>query len=92
MFVLDKIVQATEMNNGEKDVELYSVRVHETDTGYAEAFREDLDWVKYKLEDIKISDHVKAEWADPEMYDKLLKYNKNKTDKPFKNKIVTQQV
>ena len=103
MFVLDKIVQATEMNNGEKDVELYSVRVHETDTGYAEAFREDLDWVKYKLEDIKLSDQVKAEWADPEMYDKLLEYYKASTDinhrfkpgsvkKPFANKVVTQQI
>ena len=93
IFVIDKIIQATEMNNGEKNVQVSSVRVHETDTGYAEAFRDDLDWVKYSLEDIKLSEQVKAEWKDPEMYDKLIAYTNKDTDiKPFVNAVVEQQV
>jgi 6-pyruvoyltetrahydropterin/6-carboxytetrahydropterin synthase len=93
--VIDSIVKATEFNNGEKEVELYSVRVHETTTGYAEAFRTDLEWVTFNLEDIVISNGIKAEWKDPEMYDKLISYTQTVgTDnkKPFINPVVDQQV
>ena len=41
-FVLiDRLLQATEMRNGEADVHLHSIIVHETETGYAQCFRED---------------------------------------------------
>lgn len=89
--VLDGIVKATEFNNGEQEVELHSVRVHETTTGYAEAFREDLDWVDFGLEDIVVSDGVKSEWSDPEMFDKLVEASKQGT-KCFVNEVVEQQV
>lgn len=70
-FVVDQIVKNTEFNNGEQNVELYSVRVHETETGYAESFREDLKYWNYTLDSIRISDDVKSEWKDPLMWVKL---------------------
>lgn len=88
--VLDSIVKATEFNNGEKEVELYSVRVHETDTGYAEAFRSDLDYVNFGLNDITISEGIKSEWKDPQMFEKL-KVAVNTNQKCFINPIVAQQ-
>jgi len=90
LYVVDKIIKATEFNNGEKSVEVSSVRVHETKTGYAESFRDDLDWCDFTLEDIVISDEIKKSFIDPEMYDKLKKYDGGK--KPFVNNRVEQQV
>lgn len=97
LYIIDKIVRATEFNNGEKDVQVSSVRVAETVTGWAESFREDLDWYDYKLEDTVFSDGVKAEWNDPDMYDKLTEWWKlgpegTLKDKLFINSPVEQQV
>lgn len=89
--VIDAIVKATEFNNGEKNVQLHSVRVHETTTGYAESFREDLKWCDFELSDIIISDGIKSEFKDPEMFDKLINASKTNT-KCFKNEVVEQQV
>ena len=90
--VIDAIIKATEFNNGEKDVELYSVRVHETATGYAESFREDMNWINFDLRDIVISDGILKEWKDRDMYDKLVKHNLGIINKPFINETVEQQV
>ena len=38
--------------NVETNVRLRSVRVHETATGYAEAFREDLEQVDFTMDDV----------------------------------------
>lgn len=92
LFVIDKILKATEFNNGEKDVSLSSVRVSETVTGYAESFMEDLDLWNFDLEDIEFSQTVKDGWNDPEMYDKLIDYTNNTGKKPFVNDVVEQQV
>lgn len=103
LFVIDKIVKATSFNNGEGHIEVSSVRVHETDTGYAEAFREDLDWVNYRLEDIVLSEQVKNEWQDYDMYDNLTDYhnkiesvdyrfNTARVIKPFVNNTIPQQI
>lgn len=70
-FVIDQIIKNTEFNNGECQVSLYSVRVHETETGYAESFREDLKYWSYSLNSIRISDAIKDEWKDPLMWNKL---------------------
>lgn len=67
-FVIDKIIKNTEFNNGEQSVELHSVRVHETETGYAESFREDLKYWDYSLSSIQISDAVTEEWKNPRMW------------------------
>jgi 6-pyruvoyltetrahydropterin/6-carboxytetrahydropterin synthase len=92
-YVIDRMVKATQFNNGERGVELKSVRVHETDTGYAESFRSDLEYWNYGLKDIVFSEQIKAEWHDSEMYDKLIGFHEGSIeDKPFINPSVSQQV
>ncbi|MDQ8935390.1 6-pyruvoyl trahydropterin synthase family protein [Acinetobacter rudis] len=74
-YLVQQILQATVMQNGEADVEVYSVIVHETDTGYAQSFAEDVANKQMgilSLQEIQFSDQVVAEWADPKMYEKLL--------------------
>jgi len=94
LFVIDKIIQATEFSNGEADdVRVSSVRVHETESGFAESFRSDLKMVNYTLEDIVLSDQVQEEFKDSKMYEKLKEYH-NSTDiyKPFINPIADVQI
>ena len=90
LYIIDKIINATEFNNGENNVRVHSVRVHETDTGYAESFREDLNLVTYTLDDIIFSAHVTNEWADPTMYKTLV--DNPDGAKCFKMEPVLQQV
>ncbi|OOS02236.1 6-pyruvoyltetrahydropterin/6-carboxytetrahydropterin synthase [Moraxella cuniculi DSM 21768] len=74
-FWADAILQQTQMQNGESDVMVYSVIVHETATGYAQCFIEDVQneqMGKLNLADFEFSDEVRAEWHDPLMYDKLI--------------------
>jgi 6-pyruvoyltetrahydropterin/6-carboxytetrahydropterin synthase len=90
LFVADKILGATQLNNGESDdIKIHSVRVHETATGYAEAFRSDLSMVNFTLDDIEISDQVQAEYKDPNMWQSLKAYYQNTAAnlKPFKNPV-----
>ena len=76
-LMVDKILELMEFKNGEKEVEVYSIVVHETDTGYAECFREDAynfeGMGEIRLEDIKFSDRIKEEWKDEKMWDKILR-------------------
>jgi len=94
LYVVDKIIKATNFNNGEKDVEVSSVRVHETTTGYAESFRDDLKYFDFhfNLDDIVLSDGIINEFKDPKMYEKLINFTKNGGKKPFINEVVEQQV
>lgn len=92
LFIIDKIIKATKFNNGEKEVQVSSVRVSETATGWAESFRSDLDLYNYKLEDTKFSQGILNEWNDPDMYKKLISYTYGEIDKPFVNPKVEQQV
>lgn len=82
--VIDAIFSNMELNNGEQ-ANLLSVRVHETETGYAEASRGDTYSLNQYLKEyegattamravnsIIFSDQVKAEWHDPKMWDKLI--------------------
>lgn len=76
LFVLlDAVLQNTVMKNGEADVRLHSVIVHETDSGYAQAFREDAENPRMgpiALASIEFSPQVQAEWRDPTLFRKLL--------------------
>ncbi|MEC8886608.1 MAG: 6-carboxytetrahydropterin synthase [Pseudomonadota bacterium] len=75
-FLVDAVLKHTNMQNGEGDVTLHSVIVHETDTGYAQCFREDIENVQMgelSLAEIVFSEQVKIEWAMPDMYDRLKK-------------------
>lgn len=85
------IIQKTVFNNGEQQVFLSSVRVHETDTGWAEAFLADYlnYWVpRYSLEDIQFSNGIKKEWKDPLMWNKLLD---TENQKAFINPVIERQ-
>jgi 6-pyruvoyltetrahydropterin/6-carboxytetrahydropterin synthase len=79
-LIIDRILELMEFKNGEKEVRLHSVIVHETDTGYAECFREDAynfkNMGEIKLEDIIFSKRIKEEWRDRALWDKILKKEK----------------
>ena len=88
-YLAQQVLTSTETQNGEGDVEVYSVIVHETDTGYAQSFAEDITNEQMgllNLDQIEFSEQVKAEWADPEMFDKLIRGIK------FQNPSVDLQV
>ena len=73
-FLVDTVLKHTNMQNGEGDVTIHSVIVHETDTGYAQCFREDIENVQMgelSLAEIVFSEQVKVEWAMSDMYDRL---------------------
>jgi 6-pyruvoyltetrahydropterin/6-carboxytetrahydropterin synthase len=74
-FVLiDRLLELTDMSNGEADVRLHSVIVHETETGYAQSFREDADNLRMgpiALKEIEFSQAIRGEWLDPDLFDKL---------------------
>ena len=97
LYIIDQMVRATEFNNGEGKVTVSSVRVHETDTGYAESFQADIqnyDFMKnIKINDIVLSDQVVLEWKNPENWFKLKEFINNPGSDPvFINKEVVQQV
>jgi 6-pyruvoyltetrahydropterin/6-carboxytetrahydropterin synthase len=74
--VIDAILKNTDTANGEGDVQLHSVIAHETETGYAQCFREDAYNPRMgdiALRDIIFSEQCQAEWHDPGMLDKLLR-------------------
>lgn len=74
--LVDAALALTSMNNGEADVRLHSVIVHETDTGYAQCFREDVDNPAMGLiflDTIEFSPAVMAQWRDPELFERVKK-------------------
>lgn len=71
LYLIDKMLQNTEHKNGEGNVQLASVRVHETATGYAEAFREDLQLVNFDTRDIRFSEAIQEEWKSDEWWKQL---------------------
>lgn len=66
----ESILEKTEFNNGEGNVVVQSVRVHETDTGYAESDRNDYDrYLEMYPEEIEVSPSL----AKTEIYHKLFR-------------------
>ncbi|ENX34026.1 hypothetical protein F889_02690 [Acinetobacter colistiniresistens] len=73
-YLAQQVLNSTTTQNGEGDVEVYSVIVHETDTGYAQSFQEDIDNAQMgvlSLDQIVFSEQVQAEWSDIQMYENL---------------------
>lgn len=73
--MIDKLLSLTQTINGEREVKLHSIIVHETDTGYAQGFREDAYSEKMgliELEKIIFSEGVREEWNDPKLWDKMM--------------------
>ncbi len=76
-LMVERVLACTDMQNGEREVTLHSIIVHETDTGYAQGFKEDAHSEQMgmiKLEDIVFSPQVQSEWSDTKLWDKLLKH------------------
>ncbi len=83
-LMVERVLACTDMQNGEREVKLHSIIVHETETGYAQGFKEDAHsnlMGEIKLEDIIFSKQVQSEWSDIHLWEKLL----NKV--PVKNPI-----
>jgi len=83
-LIVERVLECTDMQNGEREVKLHSIIVHETETGYAQGFKEDAHSVlmgKIVLEDIIFSTQVQNEWSDPLLWEKLLAYTAIKTPK-----------
>ena len=73
-LLIDKLLSLTSSCNGEKNVTLNSVIVHETDSGYAQCFENDAHSEKMghiRLQDIIFSDAVVNDWDDKQLFEKL---------------------
>ncbi len=78
------LLDNTVKSNGDDTARVHSVILHETETGYAQCFRQDAydaQMGEIALKDIVFSAQAKAEWADPKMWDKLLKGVKSQNPK-----------
>lgn len=74
-LMLDRLLGATQMVNGECGVKLNSIIVHETETGYAQANEEDAYselMGRIDLKSIHFSNEVREGWSDLLLWDKLL--------------------
>lgn len=74
-LIIEKILQATTMSNGEREVVLNSVIVHETKSGYAQAFNHDAHselMGNIDLHKIQFSKQVINEWSDKDLWNKIL--------------------
>lgn len=72
--LVDSALTLTEMVNGESDVKLHSVIVHETETGYAQCFRQDADNLRMGLIDlnqIEFSPAIIADWSQPDLFERI---------------------
>jgi 6-pyruvoyltetrahydropterin/6-carboxytetrahydropterin synthase len=80
--MIDKLLSLTSTSNGEKEVVLHSVIVHETQSGYAQCFEDDAyseQMGGINLNEIVFSQAVREAFHDKNLYEKLL------NDTPFIN-------
>jgi 6-pyruvoyltetrahydropterin/6-carboxytetrahydropterin synthase len=73
--LLDALLNLTCKQNGEKEVLLYSIIVHETDTGYAQCFRQDAYSEKMgaiSLEEIIFSDSIKESFSHTTLLEEIV--------------------
>lgn len=99
LFFIDKILGAMEFGNAEGEIFVQSVRVHETDHGYAQAFRDDLKNPKLMegidLFSVDFSAQILSEWKDSQMLHRLKNYYnslENEQIKPFVNPSPLYQI
>lgn len=74
--VAQAMLDNTVKSNGDDTAKIHSVILHETETGYAQCFRQDAydaGMGEIRLQDVVFSPQVKAEWKDSKMWDKLIK-------------------
>jgi len=70
-FVIDRIISKTVFTNGEGFVKLQAVRVHETQSGYAEASVEDLSLVGFTPHDIRFNDGIQKDWKNKTWWNQI---------------------
>jgi 6-pyruvoyltetrahydropterin/6-carboxytetrahydropterin synthase len=74
-LMVERVLACTEMVNQERNIQLHSIIVHETETGYAQGFREDayseLMGV-ISLENIIFSQQIQSEWSDSNLWKNLI--------------------
>jgi len=76
-LIAERVIECTGMVNGEREVKVHSIIAHETQTGYAQAFKEDAHSKLMgiiNLEDIIFSKQTQEEWSDKELWSKLLNH------------------
>jgi len=74
-LIVEKILQATSMSNAEQGVELNSIIIHETKSGYAQSFKNDAHSTfmgEIDLREIEFSKQVISEWSDKDLWNKIL--------------------
>ena len=74
-LLVERVLECTDMQNGEKEVRLHSIIVHETETGYAQGFKEDAHselMGKIDLENIVFSKQIQNEWSNSMLWKNLL--------------------
>lgn len=72
--LVDAALQNADMSNGESGVQLHSVIVHETETGYAQCFREDVVNPRMGMIDldlVEFSSAISTQWSDPDLFERL---------------------
>ena len=77
---IDAVLKEFSYQNGESNIKLHSVIIHETDTGYAQCFKEDAYSVKMgviELKNIIFSDEIKKERSSLDFLDRIFIQNKN---------------
>lgn len=77
-LLIERILQLSSLENGEKEILLHSIIVHETETGYAQCFHKDAHseiMGRIKLKDIHFSEQVRGEWRSRKLWETLLKRN-----------------
>ena len=76
-LMVERVLNCTNMVNGERNVTLNSIIVHETETGYAQGFKEDAHselMGKIRLEEIIFSKNIQNEWSNPQLWEELLNH------------------
>lgn len=74
-LMIDKLLSLTNMVNNEKEVHLQSIIVHETETGYAQCFKNDAYsklMGEINLFQIFFSKAIQEDWIDSQLWYKLL--------------------
>jgi len=74
-LMVERVLSCTGMVNGEKNVILNSVIVHETETGYAQGFKEDAHsefMGIINLNEIVFSSKIQQEWTKNNLWSELL--------------------
>ena len=83
-LLVERVMKCTIVKNGEKEVKLHSIIVHETKSGYAQGFKEDAHsklMGEIKLEDISFSKQIQKEWRDTSLWEKILSFTPIKNPK-----------